>query len=644
MKRPGESREARAVRVLGRALARSRQRERRARGVLQAVPDALFGLDEAGRVISANAGLTRVFGLEPGDVLGRPLAALLPGLDAEGLRTAMDEGILLAGGSRLARRHGSACRADGTVFPIALTLTGLPPGEALRYALAVHDTTEERATQDRLDLVSQALEAARNGIVIAEVEGGGERVVYTNPAFSRITGYAGWELIGGSCRVLQGEADRHQPGLRRLGAALRAGEPITEVLHNRRKDGQGFYNELSLAPVRDAGGRLRHYVGVLSDVTDRVRAEQAMAERGARLEALFALSPDGFALFDAGGRWVHANQAFFALSGWNPAVLGQGWDRARFDAELAAAAEPEAAAAADGGALAGHLQLIRPQRRILAWTERHAAVVHGAAGETLVHFRDVTRETEVDRMKSEFLSTAAHELRTPMVSIFGFSELLLRRPVPPARQREVLEIVHRQAALLVRLLNELLDLARIEARQGKDFCIGPHEAAGLLREAVEAFCVPEGREPPDLRLPAPGWSLMVDPDKTRQALLNVLSNAYKYSPAGGPVAVDVQVEPGPPARLGLRVRDHGLGMSPAEQARVCERFYRADPSGNIPGTGLGMSLVREIVELQGGRVALQSAPGQGTEVCLWLPARQGVPGQAPAPAGATGDAAACTAT
>ena len=111
-------------------------------------------------------------------------------------------------------------------------------------------------------------------------------------------------------------------------------------------------------------------------------------------------------------------------------------------------------------------------------------------------------------------------------------------------------------------------------------------------------------------------------------MLNVLSNADKYSPGGGAVELDmVQVAPGAEsplesgaAALGIRIVDHGLGMTPEQLARVCERFYRADTSGKIPGTGLGMSIVQEIVNLHGGKVSVTSAAGLGTTVTIWLPA------------------------
>ena len=271
-----------------------------------------------------------------------------------------------------------------------------------------------------------------------------------------------------------------------------------------------------------------------------------------------------------------------------------------------------------GGVDSAHtLMLALPERRVLARVVRSASEGHG---ESILFFRDVTRETEVDPMKSEFLTTAAHELRTPMVSVFGFTELLLRRPVPEARRKDMLETIHRQASLLINMVNELLDLARIEARQGKDLKREACRIDRLITQAVGPLIGNSARHQIVLDIPHGDGVLWVDPGKTHRALTNVLSNAIKYSPAGGRIGVCTQAGQlrGEPA-VGLTVSDAGIGMSAEQLARVFERFYRADPSGNIPGTGLGMSLVKEIVELQGGRVDIGSQPGAGTTVTPWLP-------------------------
>jgi signal transduction histidine kinase len=192
--------------------------------------------------------------------------------------------------------------------------------------------------------------------------------------------------------------------------------------------------------------------------------------------------------------------------------------------------------------------------------------------------------------------------------------------VPEAKRRDVLETIHRQASLLINMVNELLDLARIEARQGKDFKREPCRLGDLVDQAVAGLMVQGDARRVELSVPHAALQLSADPQKMHRALTNVLSNAYKYSPGGGAITlatIDGDID-GAPA-VGLRITDQGIGMGAEQAKRVCERYYRADPSGNIPGTGLGMSLVKEIMDLHQGRVDLASKPGHGTMVTLWLP-------------------------
>ena len=356
-----------------------------------------------------------------------------------------------------------------------------------------------------------------------------------------------------------------------------------------------------------------------------------LKQRGQHLDAIFALSPDGFVSFDPQLRINHVNAAFTRLTGL-PEAVALGLSEAELQQRLQALQATQsrmpslselrqtmAEHAAEGQR--PRIELERPAQRVI---ELHWQLGQGEPITQVLYLRDVTHETEVERIKSEFLSTAAHELRTPMASIIGFSELLLMRSYPPARQAELLQTVHRQAQRMSRIVDELLDLARIEARRGKDFLIERLDLCSLVEEAVRDFSVPAQRTSPHWSpCPQPLW-VEVDRGKLMQALANVLSNAYKYSPDGGPVSVRlVRGAPvgGPAARagVGVQVQDSGIGMSPEQLARMGERFYRADASGNIPGTGLGVSIVQEILQLLGGRVEFSSALGEGTTVTLWLP-------------------------
>jgi signal transduction histidine kinase len=206
-----------------------------------------------------------------------------------------------------------------------------------------------------------------------------------------------------------------------------------------------------------------------------------------------------------------------------------------------------------------------------------------------------------------------------MASVFGFSEVLLTQKLEPAEQKELLEIVYGQSLAMSEILNELLDLARIEARRGKDFRFNYVCAQTLITELSKSIKIPSGRLAPVLMLPAQEAWLMADTGKLKQALGNVINNAYKYSPGGGAVEVRLEMLPATldaPERIQVQVSDYGMGMTADQTRRVFERFFRADTSGKIPGTGLGMSIVKEIVELHQGQVQVTSHVGQGTTVTM----------------------------
>jgi PAS domain S-box-containing protein len=376
--------------------------------------------------------------------------------------------------------------------------------------------------------------------------------------------------------------------------------------------GKGMTNE---------AGQTVRMTGSHSDITEHRLAQAALQDRNAQMDTLFSLCPDGFAAFGADACVKFANPAFYRMTGIAPEeILGR--PQEVLDAALARRAERgERFAGVDGyfsdAAAPTALVLREPRHAVLQIVGMHS---QAESVRRILYLRDITRESEVDHMKSEFLSTAAHELRTPMASIYGFAELLLATDLDEATRRDLLASIFGQTRLLVDIINELLDLARIEARRGKDFKIESVDLARLIEDTTAAMQFDPARWPLAIELPAGPLTVHADSGKLRQALANVLSNARKYSPEGGEVRITMRRESGPAPRIGLEVADSGIGMTPAQLSHLFERFWRADTSGAIPGTGLGMAIVKEIVELHGGSVEVQSQPGLGTSVTLWLPA------------------------
>ncbi|MGQ9627652.1 MAG: GAF domain-containing protein [Anaerolineae bacterium] len=225
---------------------------------------------------------------------------------------------------------------------------------------------------------------------------------------------------------------------------------------------------------------------------------------------------------------------------------------------------------------------------------------------------------EIDRMKSSFLSTAAHELRTPLTSIRGFSELLLvRKDIGPEERQQFLEFIHKQAVALTRLVDDLLDLSRIESGRGFHIAAEPVDMSQVIEENVRIFS--EQSAIHSYRIVGPEkWPVLIgDKDKLSQVMRNLLSNATKYSPQGGEVVIEARNKEG---YLEISVSDQGIGMSAEQVARIFEKFYRGDASNTaIEGTGLGMVIVRHIVEGHGGKIWVESEQGVGTTVTFVLP-------------------------
>ena len=378
-------------------------------------------------------------------------------------------------------------------------------------------------------------------------------------------------------------------------------------------------------------------VELSAEIRRREAAEERISDRNEQLNTIFELSPDGFVSFDEAYRVKYANPALLRMTGYAERDL-VGLDEAVFSERLAkdcvagtrfvgiaALRAAMHAAATDGaGETAPHgqsrllVELAVPGAPVI---EVKLRLARAATVSQILYFRDVTQEVEVDRMKSEFLSHAAHELRTPMASIYGFSELLMTQEFDEATRKDLLATIHKQTQWLVDIINELLDLARIEARRGMDFRIEPVLLPPLLAEVVAGMRIDPSHWPLATDCADNLPIVHADAAKLRQALSNVLGNAVKYSPEGGAIKIRCSASDRDGKHfIGIAVTDHGIGMRPDQVARVGERFYRADTSGKIPGTGLGMAIVKEIIELHGGGFTVVSAIGAGTTVTLWLPA------------------------
>ncbi|HWP33061.1 MAG TPA: HAMP domain-containing sensor histidine kinase [Solirubrobacterales bacterium] len=229
---------------------------------------------------------------------------------------------------------------------------------------------------------------------------------------------------------------------------------------------------------------------------------------------------------------------------------------------------------------------------------------------------------QLETMKDEFVVTASHELRSPLTSVQGFAELLmLERERLSPKQADTVEIILDNTRHLVRLLNDLLDLARSDAGR-LTIKPAPTDAAALVEDAVRTIRSQTETKGQSLHLQIePNLpQIDVDRDRIRQVLVNLLTNAHEYCPQGAAIAVTAERDDG---EVQIAVSDDGPGMAEDQLEHIFERFTRGDAglTQHVGGTGLGLAISKSLVELHGGQIEAASSPGRGSRFCVRLPGR-----------------------
>ena len=338
--------------------------------------------------------------------------------------------------------------------------------------------------------------------------------------------------------------------------------------------------------------------------------QQSRREAESRAEAARALAhvSDGVILTDPGGRvrfWNPAAEKHTGIdeagaTGRELARLLPGWERLTRQAQSGL-----------GGAAVLPIHLGH---------ERWLSVTSTDFGDGVVYaVRDVTEERGLETLRSDFVATASHELRTPMTSISGAARTLLRHgeQLPPERHQDFLEMIVAESDRLSRIVDQILVASRIEA--GKiEVAFERCDATEIARSVVEAakLRAPSGIE---IHLDAtPPQEVDCDPDRLRQILGNIIDNAIKYSPDGGDVRVELRPED---ERVRFVVQDEGMGFDQSAADAIFDRFHRLDPhqTRGIGGTGLGLYIARELVRRMGGRIWAESERGHGASFSFELP-------------------------
>jgi signal transduction histidine kinase len=338
---------------------------------------------------------------------------------------------------------------------------------------------------------------------------------------------------------------------------------------------------------------------------------ESLNHRNQLLQSVFDISQSGYLLFDTQKRVLLANNTLATILGFSVDVLlnmtaSEFWDRLAKQTKFSLLPP-------DKNTAFFRIDLLKPQHTNLLCKMSDIVLPDGESLGTLYLFHDISKEEESNRIKNEFLVHATHELRTPLTTIHGYTELLSYNLIPVETQPEAIAIILEQSTWLMSIINELLDLSRIEARDGVGYEIRPYLINDLILQALTEFQIPHGRDEITLAPVLSNTSINVDKVKFKQVIHNILDNAFKYSPKGGDIFLTVHEYD---QIVEIKISDQGIGIGPENIDKVFERFFRVDKSGNIPGIGLGLTIAKEVMQFFNGDIHIISTPNQGSSVIL----------------------------
>lgn len=625
-------------------------------------PDALIVVDSTGTMVLVNTQVETLFGYNYDELIGQPIELLVP----EHLRAAHSAQRAHYMQAARARPMGVGLdlvgqRKNGSHFPVDISLRPIQIKHTLHVIAAVRNMTAQREAErermqisQRLRQQDKLLNLANDAILVRDPE---NRIVSWNEGAKHLYGWTDEEAMGQVTHLLL--QTRFPISQEAVDHTLEGqGQWQGELTHICR-DGRQVIVESRQVLIRDEQGAPSAILEIDRDVTERRRLErleqEARVEMKARLDTVQLIldeMPTGAILVRGfQGRLITANRAATNLWGaeWKqdqsmedfltqhglrlfsadgrPISLSETATRHAVLTGESMHQVQQVIRRADGTSLpilvsAIPLDTLAPPPRLSA---AGALVPAPSERVVLIVYEDVTALKEADALKDQFISLATHELRTPVTVIAGYTDMLLRQAVRGKEhgldewQSARLQEMKQATEQLAKLTQDLLDVTRVQAGQFQ-LHLSPTDLVALTRQVVERLQTTTERHQLSLHTTLAHLWAQVDAERVEQVLNNLLDNAIKYSPQGGPI--EVTLEENAEAREALfRVYDHGMGIPHGQQVHIFGRFVRADNvrAARISGTGLGLYLCRELVERHGGHISFESEEGVGSTFFFSLP-------------------------
>src|SRR5216117_1575461 len=580
--------------------------------IIANAPDPVFVSDLQGKILQANDAVSELLGFRKDEVLEQSLSRFVSLDEARELMVALRE-VVARGVTRNVRLNPHS--ASGAVIPTTLNASALrgPAGEVIGVIGILRDMRE----LDKARAYAESLiKNAPDPVFVSDLQG---KILQANDAVSELLGFRKDEVPEQSLSRLVSLAEAHELMVA-LREVVKKGVTRNARLNPRSASGEVIATSLNASALREPSGEVIGVIGILRDMRELDKAR-------AYAESLIKNAPDPVFVSDLQGKILQANDAVYTLLGFRTAeVVEQSLSRFISVDEtrefMAALREVVARGVTRNARLTPRSasgEVIPTTLNASALRDPDGTVI-GAIGilRDMRAYEMVVRELEesgrklddANRAKDEFLATLSHELRTPLSSILGWVRLLRSGTLDPAGARRGLEVIERNTRTLAQLIEDLLDVSRIITGKLR-LEVRPINLASVIVAAMEA--VQTAADAKGIRLEAsldPSMGpITADPDRLKQVVWNLLTNAIKFTTTSG--RVDVRLEPAD-SLARITVSDTGKGIRSELLPFVFDRFRQGETSVSRRhgGLGLGLAIVRHIIELHGGIVRAES-PGDG---------------------------------
>ncbi|WP_315790333.1 PAS domain S-box protein [Fischerella sp. JS2] len=500
------------------------------------------------------------------------------------------------------------------------------------------DITDRKRTEANLRLRDRAIAASSNGIVICDARLPNLPIIYANPAFKYITGYSPEEVIGRSCRFLQGN-DTNQPEIQELRNAIQQAKNCTVVLRNYRQDGSLFWNELSISPVFDTDGNCTHYVGIQNDITERKQSEIALMVSQQRQQYLLSATPAIIYTCKPYGDYdiTFMSENVTAMLAYKAEEFTENskfWSD-RIHPEDKSHVFTEMINLFQQGEYICEYRFLHNNGNYI-WVYDQSKLVRDDTGKPLEivgYWTDINKrkqleeelrtalekEKELNELKSRFVTVISHEFRTPLSTILSSSELV-EHYHHKWTEEKLLSHIHRiqnSVKHMTDMLNDVLVIGKAEVGRidFKPTLLDLVEYCRDLLQELQQDVNTEHAIAFDCEYES--ISCHMDQKLLGHILRNLLTNAIKYSSNNSIITFTLTYQAG--QVVVFEIKDKGIGIPQEDLPRLFESFHRAANVGNIPGTGLGLTIVKKCIDLQHGEIFVNSEVGVGTTFTVILP-------------------------